>query len=81
MGGSTLTTKALILMALAGFLLGTAAAQEEGSGDPGIVFTEPVAWNDPEPWGGNPPPWFEDPATVDCGAHDACWASLENKTA
>lgn len=74
----------LAIILCASLLLGTGAAQE--GGDPpqeptGIIFTEPVSWNDPDPWGGNPPPWFEDPSTVDCGGRDACEASLENQTA
>lgn len=78
-----MTTRIIILIGVTAFLIGTAAAQEGGDQpqEPtGIIFNEPVAWNDPEPWGGNPPPWFEDPGTVDCGGRDACEASLENQT-
>lgn len=39
----------------------------------------PVEWDDPEPWCGDSPPWFEDPASVQCQS-DACWEALENKT-
>lgn len=59
---------------------------DEGEGEPevfeptGIIFLEPVDWDDPDPWGGHPPPWFEDPESVDCGGRDACEASLENQT-
>jgi hypothetical protein len=68
-------------------LLGLATAQDEG--EPGLgdddptIFPEEVV--DPEAgwedgWGGSPPPWFEDPASVDCGGREACRESLENQT-
>lgn len=79
--------KKFLTILAAAFLMGSATAQgEDPPGDetvpesPEIVFVEPVAWDDPVPWGGIPPPWFEDPASVDCGGREACEAALANAT-
>lgn len=50
------------------------------AGDPVVYPGEVVAaaseWDDAEPWGGNPPPWFEDPASVNCEVADK-WCESE----
>lgn len=64
-------------------LLGTTVTGQTGEPEilPEEVQAPPADWDDPVPWNGNPPPWFEDPATVNCGQSQGCWDALENKTA
>lgn len=56
-----------LLSIIATFLVSVSVAQE-GEGEPEVlpeeVIAPPAAWT--EDWGGNPPPWFEDPMQVDC---------------
>lgn len=44
----------------------------QGDNDPTIhayeVQASSVSWDDALPWGGNPPPWYEDPDSVNCKA-------------
>jgi len=72
--------------ALLGLLL---LASSCGAQDPPAPDDDPViydweivapATNSTDGWGGSPPPWFEDPASVDCGGREACQTSLENQT-
>lgn len=74
-----------VMVVLSILLVVSVASAEEQMGEPEVVPGEVVApeaaWDDPDPWGGNPPPWFEDPSTVDCGGRDACEAALMNMTA
>lgn len=64
------------------FALGGAVA-DEAEITPEEVTAPSVDWDgcEGDPWCGNPPPWFEDPATVDCGDRSGCWAALGEKTA
>lgn len=62
-----------------------AGQAENGGGEAEITAEEVVEqasdWDDPVPWGGNPPPWFEDPASVDCGGRDACEQAVAARAA
>lgn len=66
-----------ILFLAAASATGGSAQQSLGDeGEPEVTEGEVIApasdWDDAVPWGGNPPPWFEDPASVECGGRKAC---------
>jgi hypothetical protein len=77
----------LVGLALAGLLVASTGIAEpqyaEPIGPAPVEEPEPEAcgeceaeWDDPIAWGGDSPPWFEDPASVDCGDRPACWEAL-----
>ncbi len=52
---------------LVAFLLALTTGTSQQSAEE--VMAPAAAWNDAEPWGGEPPwTWYEDPASVDCAA-------------
>lgn len=68
-------------------LLGTGAATPLGTPgpmEPTVEVAPAVDWDDPIPWGGDPPPWFEDPASLSCGGRPECEEvkaeAMENRT-
>lgn len=79
-----------VLLVLAAFALSAAAEPLMGPVGPdsqAVACTDPcveppVEWDDcpGDPWCGNPPPWYESPASVNCGGREACREALENET-
>jgi hypothetical protein len=54
-----------------------AAADDDPRIDPEEIVADPIEADDG--WGGDPGPWYEDPASVDCGDRRACWEALGEK--
>lgn len=81
-------TLAFVLAALGGGAQPTrpstpGGAEAQGAGEAEILPEEVLApaVSSADGWGGDPPPWYEDPRSVDCGQREACRDSLDNKTA